>query len=261
MDNAFHLAILHNHGARDWGEGEGTRSSSKLDGTEPLNSPEASPLEALRQEMEALRRSHQLLRAEVADLRGRFGGLTPKSSTLGRRALLTAFAGAAGGMVLAQIAPAPAADGDFVKAGMRTRASRSTAVETSAEIGLEGTSTGAAGTGVFGQATAASGETFGVFGRVSSTAGKALYGLAAATAGTTYGVYGGTTSPEGFGVFSSGRFKATGRSFLKTPNSTPSNADLDNESISFFLDQRANLLRVRVKYGDGSIRNGSIALF
>jgi hypothetical protein len=56
------------------------------------------------------------------------------------------------------------------------------------------------------------------------------------------------------------RFKATGRCFLKTPHTTPSNAALDNESISFFLDQRANLLIARVKYRDGSVRNGSIAL-
>lgn len=226
--------------------------------------PEDSSLEALRQgigqEMEALRRANQLLRAEVAHLRGRLDVLGPATPTLGRRGLFTAFAGVAGGLVLGQVAPAAAADGDFVAAGLRIRATRTTAVETSSGIGLEGTSSGAAGTGVFGQATSASGGTFGVFGRVTSTAGTALYGLAAATSGTTYGVYGVTNSPEGFAVFSSGRLKATGRSFLKTPNSTPSNADLDNESISFFLDQRANLLKVRVKYGDGSVRNGSIAL-
>lgn len=260
MNTAFSGDHLHNNGDESGVAGPDQKLSPQRVASEALKTSEASGLDTLRQELEALRCSNQLLRAEVAELQGRLGSLTPEQPTSGRRGLLSAFAGAAGGMLLAQIAPAAAADGDSVKAGMRTRASRTTAVETTAEIGLEGTSTGVAGTGVFGQATASSGETFGVFGRVSSTAGKALYGLAASPTGTTYGVYGGALSPEGFGMFSSGRFKATGRSFLKSPNSPPANADLDDESISFFLDQRANLLRVRVKYADGSIRNGSIAL-
>jgi hypothetical protein len=51
-------------------------------------------------------------------------------------------------------------------------------------------STGTGSSGVFGEATAASGTTYGVYGRTASTDGKGVYGFATAASGTNYGVYG-----------------------------------------------------------------------
>ncbi|GIV16423.1 MAG: hypothetical protein KatS3mg022_1858 [Armatimonadota bacterium] len=67
------------------------------------------------------------------------------------------------------------------------------------------------GRGVYGYATATSGTTYGVYGRSASTSGRGVVGLATATSGTNYGVYGqSSNSPDGYGVYSSGRFVATG---------------------------------------------------
>jgi hypothetical protein len=58
-----------------------------------------------------------------------------------------------------------------------------------------------AGHGVVGEASAASGTTYGVFGISASTDGRGVYGVANATSGTTYGVYGESASGMGYGVF------------------------------------------------------------
>ena len=76
-----------------------------------------------------------------------------------------------------------------------------------------------------------------------------------------YGEHSGETGASGgFAVLSDGRFKAKGRSYLATPTTEPVDADLDNASISFYLDPANNRLRVRVKYGNGTLKTGNIAL-
>lgn len=71
----------------------------------------------------------------------------------------------------------------------------------SGNVGVYGGSSGAAGTGVYGQVTATSGPTDGVVGESSSTGGRGVRGLALATSGETYGVVGVGASPAGAGVY------------------------------------------------------------
>jgi hypothetical protein len=67
------------------------------------------------------------------------------------------------------------------------------------------------GYGVFGVALATSGGTFGVYGQSNSTSGFGVYGAAVPFSGTNYGVFGATNSAsDGYGVFSYGRFTASG---------------------------------------------------
>ena len=89
-----------------------------------------------------------------------------------------------------------------------------------------------------------------------------VYGAANAIAGTTYGVYGTHSSPSGFAVYAAGRLKATGRTYLGAPSTAPADSDLDSGSISFYLDQTANTLKVRVKYNSitATYKTATIAL-
>jgi hypothetical protein len=75
--------------------------------------------------------------------------------------------------------------------------------------GVVGTSDSVQGRGVFGQATADSGATSGVYGHTysSSDYARGVYGLASADSGLTYGVRGDTKSTGGQGVH--GRAQAT----------------------------------------------------
>lgn len=72
---------------------------------------------------------------------------------------------------------------------------------------LKGTNTSNADQtmGVWGYTSAASGSTYGVFGRTDSTAGRAVFGYATAASGTTYGVYGGAVSSAGYAGYFAGR--------------------------------------------------------
>lgn len=151
------------------------------------------------------------------------------------------------------------------------------------------------GTGVYGVAIAASGTTYGVRGLVASSAGAGVFGEAnsgygvhgqvwngsgvrghaKSPVGTTYGVSGLSQSSSGFGVFgfnptgsgpsgmavfAAGRLKVTGRSYLAAPGSAPSDADLDNGSVSFFLNEATDKLKVRVRYSNGTFRTATIGL-
>ena len=58
----------------------------------------------------------------------------------------------------------------------------------------------APGRGVRGQATAASGYTYGVWGQSTSISGRGVYGQATATGGDTVGVYGESASIQGRGL-------------------------------------------------------------
>lgn len=46
----------------------------------------------------------------------------------------------------------------------------------------------------------------------------------------------------------------------KTRNAIPTDADLENESTVFYLDQGANLLKFKCKYSDGTVHIGSVAV-
>jgi hypothetical protein len=135
-----------------------------------------------------------------------------------------------------------------------------TATTAGGMIGVEGSAAGPGGKGVYGHANAIAGATTGVEGSAASAAGKGVYGHATAGSGTTYGVYGQTNSPSGYALYAQGRLKVTGRSFLGTPNSAPTDADLGLGSISFYLDQTNNRLKVRVKYSTGVLKTATIAL-
>ena len=76
--------------------------------------------------------------------------------------------------------------------------------------GVRGVSNSSVGTGVggvapwigvFGDATASSGETWGTYGRTASDVGYGVYGTATNSAGKNYGVYGSSSSASGFGVY------------------------------------------------------------
>lgn len=66
--------------------------------------------------------------------------------------------------------------------------------------GITVLNTATSGSGVAGIASAAGGNTLGVYGRSDSTDGAGVLGHAAATAGVANGVYGQTASPSGYGV-------------------------------------------------------------
>lgn len=145
--------------------------------------------------------------------------------------------------------------------------------------GVRGSVASSAGAGVFGEATAGAGvfgeanSGYGVHGQVWN--GSGVRGHAKSPVGTTYGVSGLSQSSSGFGVFgfnptgsgpsgmavyAAGRLKVTGRSYLSAPGSAPSDADLDNGSVSFFLNEATNKLKVRVRYSNGTLRTATIGL-
>ncbi|MGQ9834756.1 MAG: hypothetical protein ACUVRQ_02060, partial [Thermoanaerobaculaceae bacterium] len=77
--------------------------------------------------------------------------------------------------------------------------------------GVLGMSDSTSGTGVYGRVFASSGTNYGVQGKSSSTTGIGVYGEAVASSGGNYGVLGKTnSSTNGYGVYSDGRFAATG---------------------------------------------------
>jgi hypothetical protein len=126
--------------------------------------------------------------------------------------------------------------------------------------GVAGQTDSTEGTAVGGFATATTGTTAGVRGTVMSAAGKGVYGNALATSGLCYGVFGQVASPAGYALFGQGRMKVTGRSYLATPNSAPADVDLTNGSVSMYLNEAGNQLKVRVKYSSGAVKTGTVNL-
>jgi len=58
-------------------------------------------------------------------------------------------------------------------------------------------------------------------------------------------------------------FKAkplTGELIQRARNSAPTDGDLDNGSIVFYLNEAGNLLTIRAKYSDGTLKSGTVAL-
>jgi len=232
---------------------------------------------SVRDELEELRRDNRKLQDEVAALRAAPAPVTVStdrqldvaegggSSEAGprpvsRRGIMAAAVGVAGGMLLVNAAPAAATQGQPVLAGQLNTATGTTTVSTTGVVGLSGSTNSGSGTGVVGRATAYTGNTFGMYGQSDSTTGVGVFGFAGNTNGTNFGVYGRSTSPNSFALFGEGRLKVTGRSYLAAPASAPNDAHLNNESISFYLDQSANQLKVRVKYSGGGMRTGAINL-
>jgi hypothetical protein len=99
---------------------------------------------------------------------------------------------------------------------------------TGATIAGEFVSSSTSGTGISSRASATSGTTYGVFGRTNSTSTNAVgvFGQAdrANNTNTFYGVYGSAIGTNTFGVFSNGRFGATGtKSFVIDHPKDPKN--------------------------------------
>jgi hypothetical protein len=70
-------------------------------------------------------------------------------------------------------------------------------------FGVTGKTASSTGTGVLGQATAASGANYGVYGSTASPAGTAVSGVNSATTGNALGVSGTSASSTGYGVLGS----------------------------------------------------------
>jgi len=69
----------------------------------------------------------------------------------------------------------------------------------------------------------------------------------------------GTDDPQKI-LHVSGSTRLEGQTTIETVNSQTNSADLINGSISFYLDEGNNQLKVRVKYSDGLLKTGTIAL-
>lgn len=237
---------------------------------------------AMAEELAAQRAEMAGLRAEIHGLRTRLAGdgvaeagLVPDEASapmasvgstpgapVSRRGVMLAAVGAAAGLAAASVRPAPAAaasGGAFIL-GQSNSASTPTGLTTPVGFGLIVSSSATSGQAITGNKSATSGVTVGVGGSSQSASGIGVQGLANSSKGLNYGVYAQTNSPAGFALYAKGRVKVTGRSFLATPSGPPAAADMSSRSISFFLDQAANRLRVKVKYSTGAVKYGSIAL-
>ncbi len=76
--------------------------------------------------------------------------------------------------------------------------------------GVDGWNTSAAGRGVSGYASSASGYTYGVYGESVSPNGRGVYGLATASSGPAIGVYGVTGSSSGWAGYFVGTVQVVG---------------------------------------------------
>lgn len=56
------------------------------------------------------------------------------------------------------------------------------------------------------------------------------------------------------------KLDGVGRLFIKTPNSAPTDGDIDNGTITAYLNEAGNLLTFRVKYAAGTLKTGTVAL-
>jgi hypothetical protein len=257
----------------------------------------AEQLKALQTEVAELRAENRDLRADESPTGE--AEMTPHGDRpFTRRGLLAAAAGAAVGLAItARPEPAAAANGGSVLLGSVNASTQTTRLDNTSLngnpwVGLHVTTNGpgtgiraevntgnsvTGGIGVYGRSTSNNGANFGGWGGLfeetatagttrgveataASTAGTALRANATAASGTTYGVYSRCVSPAGYALYGEGRLKVTGRSYLNTPTSAPADADLANASISFYLNQAGNALKIRVKYGNGTLKTGTINL-
>ena len=69
-----------------------------------------------------------------------------------------------------------------------------------------------------------------------------------------------TTTPLIKGDFANAKLWHYGRIFQNTPASAPTDSDLANGQVSFYLDEAGNNLKVRVKYSSGTLKTATVAL-
>jgi hypothetical protein len=232
-----------------------------MDTTAPL-ADSSDRMRQLEARLEHLSAEVEHLRAERAE--------APRSLT--RRGLIAAAAGGAAAMVVGQAQPVAAANGDPLTLGVASNTATASTVmsttigtgiqATGPAAGLKGLTAAATGFGVDAQNTSTGANAVGLHALVSSTTGKAIWGHAAASSGVCYGIY-GQAPATGFGVYSAGRMKSTGRTFLGAPNSVPTAADnltIPAAGITFFLNEVANTLTIRARYTGGTIKNTTLSL-
>jgi hypothetical protein len=102
------------------------------------------------------------------------------------------------------LGPHPLVDhfGETAQSGAGTFGSQWIHTDTSEwRVGLWGVSYSTTGRGVFGNATATSGDARGVFGQTASPNGTGVYGYNSASTGAAYGVIGHNGSTSGIGVY------------------------------------------------------------
>ena len=58
----------------------------------------------------------------------------------------------------------------------------------------------------------------------------------------------------------SAKFLSDSRFYSTVPDSAPTDANLDNSQMTFYLDEASNALKVRVRYSDGTLKTGTVAL-
>ena len=120
-----------------------------------------------------------------------------------RRALL---AGALGGLgaiaatAVGRVSPVRAANGDTVTVGSSLTGTSNTTITTTSVSAWVGNSSVEGADAVRGNATAATGLSWGVRGTTSSSSGSGVVGQAFANTGATFGVQGSVNSPGGTGV-------------------------------------------------------------
>jgi hypothetical protein len=127
----------------------------------------------------------------------------PEAKSPSRRALLAGALGSVGALAASAIGranPVRAATGDPVTVDGSFSGSGSTHITTTGSSGFSGTSSNTSADAVVGNATAASGNAWGVYGVSASTSGIGVRGTAYASSGTTYGVYGENGSSSGTAV-------------------------------------------------------------
>ncbi|MCU0611876.1 MAG: hypothetical protein MUE60_08825 [Candidatus Eisenbacteria bacterium] len=115
-------------------------------------------------------------------------------------------------------------------------------------LGILGLSASSAGSAIRGEAFTSSGVTNGVWGvSASSTAGAGVWGQAPATTGNSFGVFGSCISASAFGVFASGDLGASGtKSAVVRTSQGPTRLYCQESTECWFED-----------FGFGRLSNGS----
>ncbi len=121
----------------------------------------------------------------------------------------------------------------------------------SSGYGVHGLNSSNSGIGIYGEASASSGQTTGVRGQSDSTSGRGVVGSATATSGTTHGVIGYSASPNGYAGFF--RNTASGVALYAQSDSGSGNII---EAWSSFGDREFRVERGGNVRADGSFTGG-----
>jgi hypothetical protein len=120
-----------------------------------------------------------------------------------RRALLAGAIGGFGAWAVSALgrgSPTIAANGETVTVGNSFNATLPTSITNSAGDAIQAVNSSTGASGLFGHATAATGTTYGVFGRSNSNTGIGVAGVNYAVSGDTVGVHGESAAEGGIGV-------------------------------------------------------------